>query len=171
MFTLGIRDTLVSSIKHSLFPLCICFEIIPDNLLGVVILFYPLSSAKLLIYICLKSLLHTTLVHSFPFSFHKFFRQFCRFLERIKRADANPETLVFFLHPLCVHRSVGPGLEASCRVTWKLRVEKTICGQSLGRHILDRKYNIVAYSICLKYETCCHIFLKNYLKFSKTGWY
>ena len=41
------------------------------------------------------------------------FRQFCRLLERMKRDDADSDTLVSFLHTLCVHRSVGPRLEMS----------------------------------------------------------
>ena len=31
----------------------------------------------------------------------------------MKRDNANPDTLVSFLHTLCVHRSVGPRLEMS----------------------------------------------------------
>ena len=41
------------------------------------------------------------------------FLPFCRFLERMKTDDANPEKLVSFLHTLCVHRSVGPGFKSS----------------------------------------------------------
>ena len=52
VFTLYVRDTYPSSVKHPLFPLCVCFEIFPDNPFGVVILFNPLSSAKLPIFIC-----------------------------------------------------------------------------------------------------------------------
>ena len=46
----------------------LCFEIVPDNPFGVVILFYPLSSAKLPKFICLTSLLHTTFVRFRKFS-------------------------------------------------------------------------------------------------------
>ena len=53
-------------------PLCVCFEIVPDNPFGVLILYYPLSSAKRPIFICLTFLLHTNLVLSFPFCFDKF---------------------------------------------------------------------------------------------------
>ena len=51
MFTLGVRDTSTSFVQHPPFPLYVCFEIVPDNPFRVVILFYPLSSAKLPIYI------------------------------------------------------------------------------------------------------------------------
>ena len=67
----------------------------------VVILLYPLSSAKLPMLICLNPMLQTTLVR---FLFHFVlanFRQFCRFLERMKTDDANPETFVLFAYALC----------------------------------------------------------------------
>ena len=72
--TLGehVRDTSVTFVQHPLFPLCVCFEIVSDNLFGVVILFYPLLSAKLPILICLTSILHNTFVRSFPFCFRNF---------------------------------------------------------------------------------------------------
>ena len=112
MFTLGVRDTSASSVKHPLFPLCVCFEIVLDNPFGVVVLFYPLSVVELPIFICLTSLLHTTFVRSFPFCVRKF-STICRFLERMKTDDANPETVavrcVLFAYAL-FHRSVGPGL-------------------------------------------------------------
>ena len=98
MFTLGVRDTSDSSVQHPLFPICVCFEIVPYNPFGVVILFYPLSSAKLPRFICLESLLHTTFVRSFPFCFRKFST-----ILSIFRADENwwrqPRN---FGRPLCL---------------------------------------------------------------------
>ena len=79
MFTLGVRDTSASSVQHPIFQLCVCFEIVPDKPFGVVILFYPLSSVKLPIFICLTSLLHTTFVRSLPFCFRKFLTIFSIF--------------------------------------------------------------------------------------------
>ena len=99
-----------SFIKHPLFPLCVCFEIVLDNLFGVVILFYPLSSTKLSIFICKTSLLHTTLLRSFFHFVFANFRQFCQFLEQMKTDDANPETLVSFLNMLLCSLVMGPDL-------------------------------------------------------------
>ena len=65
--------------------ICSASEIVPDNPFGDVILFYSFSSTKLLISICLPSLLYTTLVHSFPLCFCKFFWQFLLIFE----ADEN----------------------------------------------------------------------------------
>ena len=75
MFTLVLRDTSALFVNHPLFPQCICNEIVPDNPLEVVMwIFYSLSLAKLPIFICLTSMLHscTTLVRSPPFRFRKF---------------------------------------------------------------------------------------------------
>ena len=103
---LGVSDTSASSVKHPLLPLCICFKIVTDNPFGVVILLYPLSSVKLLIFICLTSLL--SLVRSFPFCFRKC-STFWSILKRIKTDGDNPETLVvrcvLFAYALC--SSVG----------------------------------------------------------------
>ena len=80
---------------------------------GVVILFYPLSSVKLPIFICLTSLLHTTFVRSLPFCFCKFST-----ILSIFGADENrwhqPRNfgrlcVIFADASFCVHRSVGPG--------------------------------------------------------------
>ena len=95
MFTLGVRDTPASYVEHPLFPLCVCFEIVTtNNLFGVksssYIRFLPpsfrYSSVKHSCYILPLSIL-------FCFVFADF-RQFCRFLERIKTNDDNTETLV-----------------------------------------------------------------------------
>ena len=99
MLSLGVRDTYASSDKHPLFLLYVCFEIVPYIPFGIVILFNPLSSAKLRIFILLTSLVHTTLVHSFPF-----FKSFVDF-----EADENgwrpPRKLVvrcaFFAYAFC----------------------------------------------------------------------
>ena len=99
MFTLCVRDTPASSVKHPLFPLCVSFEIVPDNLFGVVILFYPLSSTTLPIFICLTSMLHTTLVRSFSISFSQIFDSFVEFLSGCKRMIPTPKLWC----PLCIH--------------------------------------------------------------------
>ena len=113
MFTLGVRDASASSVQHPLFPLCVCIEIVRDNPFGVLILYYPLSSAKLRIFICLILLLHTTLVLSFPFCFYKCSTVLSIFWSGWKRMTQTPKLRSFavsFLHALCGHRSVGPGL-------------------------------------------------------------
>ena len=46
VFTSDVRDTSASSFKHLIFPLGVCYEIVPDNSFGVVILFNPISSMK-----------------------------------------------------------------------------------------------------------------------------
>ena len=48
----------------------------------------PITSS---IFICLASLLHSTLDRSFSILFFANFRQFCRFLERMKMDDDDPE--------------------------------------------------------------------------------
>ena len=75
------HHTSASSVQHPLFPLYVYFKIVPDNPFGVVILFYPLSSAMLLISIQpdLTSMLLTT---------------FLCFLEWMKIGNANLKTLV-----------------------------------------------------------------------------
>ena len=67
----SVCDASASSVQHRLFPLCVFFEIVLDNPFGVLILYYPLSSAKLPIFIFLTFLLHTNLVLFFPFCFYK----------------------------------------------------------------------------------------------------
>ena len=79
VFTLAVRNSSASSVKHPLFPQCICNEFVPDNPFGVVILFYPLSAAKLPIFIYLTSLLQTYLVRSSPFLFSQIFDSFVDF--------------------------------------------------------------------------------------------
>ena len=95
---------IVLSVLHPLFPLRTCFEIFPDDPFGIVILFYPLSSAKLPIFIYLISLLHTTPCPFFSILFRKF-RQFFRFLELMKTDGTNSKPLVvrcvLFAQPLC----------------------------------------------------------------------
>ena len=76
VLTLGVTETSALSVQHQLFPLCVCFEIVPDNPFVVVILFCPLSSAKRLIFVCLTFLLHSILVRSFPLCFRNFFDSF-----------------------------------------------------------------------------------------------
>ena len=112
MFTLGVRDTPASSVEHPLFPLCVCSEIVtnnPSELSSSYIRFHPPSFQ----YSYVKhpcNILPLSILFRFVFAN---FRQFCRFLERIKTND-NPETLVvrfvLFAYAL-VHRSVGPGLK------------------------------------------------------------
>ena len=91
---------------------------------GVVILFYPLSSVKLPIFICLTSLLHTTFVRSLPFCFCKFSTIFSIF-----GADENrwhqPRNFgrlcVIFADTLCSSVSwTGPGLLTRSRSVWPL---------------------------------------------------
>ena len=95
MFTLGVRG-------HSLhpfspfFPLCVCFEIVPDNPFRVLILYYPLSSAKLRTF-----LLHTTLVLSFHFALTNV-RQFCRFFGVDGNGWRKPRNLGRRLCPFCI---------------------------------------------------------------------
>ena len=102
MFTLGVRDTPASSVKHLLFPLCVCFDIVPDNLFGSSC-HPPLSTVvrQASVLICLNPMLQTTLVRSLFHFVLANFRQFCRFLERMKTDDANPETFVLFAYALC----------------------------------------------------------------------
>ena len=115
VFTLGIRDASTSSVHHLLFLLCVCLEIVPDNPFGVVILFYLLSFAKLPIFIDLTYLLQNTLVFSFPFCFRKYSTVLLMFAAD-ENAWRQPQKfgcpLCPFLHTLCVHRSVGPGLKS-----------------------------------------------------------
>ena len=110
MFTLGVCDKSALPIKHPLCPLCICFEIVPDNPFGVVILLYPLSSANIPIFICLT-------YYPCPF-FTKFvwqiFVSFVNVCSGLKRMTTTPKLRSFalsFLHTLYFHRSVGLGLE------------------------------------------------------------
>ena len=82
-------------------PLCVFFEIVLDNPFGVLILYYPLSSAKLRIFICLTFLLHTTLVLSFHFSLRNV-RQFCRFFGVDGNGWRIPRNLGRRLCPFCI---------------------------------------------------------------------
>ena len=93
MYPLSLRWTYV--IHRFILSACACFEIVPDNPFRVVI-FCPLSSAKIPTFIYLTSLLQTTLVRSFPLWFRDFSTVLIcrRFLERMKTDDTNPETLV-----------------------------------------------------------------------------
>ena len=98
MFTLGERDTYISSVQHLLFLLCVCFKLfITDIPFGFVIFFFLFSSAKLQIVICLTSL------HILPLSvFSSFcYREFSTVL-LIFGADENGWCQPWnFSHPQC----------------------------------------------------------------------
>ena len=100
MLILGVRETYASSDKHPLFLLYVCFEIVPYIPFGIVILFNPLSSAKLQIFILLTYLVHTTLVRSFPFCFRKFSKCLSTFCSAWKRMASTPK----IGRPLCLFR-------------------------------------------------------------------
>ena len=103
MFTLSVPHTSASSVQYPLFLLCVCFEIVPSNPFRVVILFYALLSAKLLIDIHLFSIYAT----------HFFWSGW----KRIMPTPKFWSSVVSFLHMLCVHRSMGQGLKL---IQWKL---------------------------------------------------
>ena len=110
VFTLGVSETSALSVQHPLFPLCVCFEIPIYNPFGVIIiLFYPLSSAKRLIFICSTSLFHSIIVRSFPLCFRNFFDSFGADNSGWSQPREFGRPLCL-LHTLCVHRSVGQGL-------------------------------------------------------------
>ena len=78
-----IRDSSASSVKHPMFPLCVCFEIAPDNpLLSA----FNREASDNPFYIL-------SLFVLFSFCFLNF-RQFCRFLEWMKTEAAKPESFV-----------------------------------------------------------------------------
>ena len=99
MFTLEVRDTSDLSVQHPLFPLCVCFEIVPYNPHRSCHPLLSASSAKIPIFICSEPLLHTIFVRSFPLIC---FRKFSTFLS-IFRSDENwwrqPRN---FGRPLCL---------------------------------------------------------------------
>ena len=112
MYTLCLRYQL-HLLSICSFMLCVWFGIVPDNPFGVVILFFLLSAAKLPIYIYLPSLLHTTLVRSFPFCFRKFSTVLSIFWSEWKRLTSIFKlwsSAVSLLHMLCDHRSEWSGL-------------------------------------------------------------
>ena len=100
MFTLGVCDKSALPIKHPLFPLCICFEIVPDNPFRVVILLYPHSDIYLFNILPLSVLYQICLAN---------FCQFCQCLQRIKTDDDHPETSVvcFVLSAYALFSSVS----------------------------------------------------------------
>ena len=119
---LGVCETYASIVQHPISLLCVCFEIIPENPFRVSILFYQVLSVKLLILICLTSLLNTTLaiVRCFPFCFRKL-SKLCRLLEQMKTDYANHESLVvrcvLFSYYLCLSISKTEPLGKAGRET------------------------------------------------------
>ena len=93
VFTLGVRDTSASSVQHPLCLLCcVCFEIVPYNSFGVVILFYLLLSSKLPIFIRMFYIPAT--YYPCPF-FSISFSTVLSIFEADKMIGANPE-------PFCI---------------------------------------------------------------------
>ena len=114
-----IRDSSASSVKHPMFPLCVCFEIAPDNpLLSA----FNREASDNPFYIL-------SLFVLFSFCFLDF-RQFCRFLEWMKSEAAKPEKVlsstVSFLYTSFVHRSVRPGYRQKFPVSFFIFVLKYI---------------------------------------------
>ena len=95
-----VRDTFASFLKHPIFTPCVFLENIPNNS-------FLVSSAKLPIFICITSHLHSNLVRSFLFVFANY-RQFCWL-----NWWPTPKlwsSAMFVLLTLCEHWSVRPGL-------------------------------------------------------------